>query len=186
MSKLFYITICLVSFFGMFRKSHMVVTSASAFNAKKQFTKSDFRFFPWGVEIIVRWSKTIQFRERQISIPLPRVSGSPLCPVSAILHAFSFTASAPLESQAFMWLHPTSLRLQPFTYSLFLSKLRDLLSNVVYLGPSIAPIPSVEGVHPLPFKLVFPLSLLRSWVIGNLMQFSSILQFHLISGRLQF
>ena len=112
------------------RKSHMVFTNASGFNAKQQFTKSDFRFFPWGgVELYVRWSKTIQFRERQISIPLPRVSGSPLCPVSAILHAFSFTASSPPGSQAFMWLHPISLRLQPFTYSLFLSKLRDLLSK---------------------------------------------------------
>lgn len=121
--------ICLVSFFGMFRKSHMVVSSASGFNGKQQFTKSDFRFFPWGMAILVRWSKTIQFRERQISIPLPRVPGSPLCPVSAVLHAFSFTASASPGSQAFMWLHPTSLVLQPFTYSLFLFKLRDLLSK---------------------------------------------------------
>ena len=107
----------------------MVVTNASGFNAKQQFTKSDFRFFPWRVELNVRWSKTTLFKERQICIPLPQVSGSPLCPTSAILHAFSFTAPATPGSQAFMWLHPTSLRQQPFAYSLFLSKLRDLLSK---------------------------------------------------------
>ena len=178
--------ICLVSFFGMFRKSHMVVTTASAFNAKQQFTKSDFRFFPWGVEIIVRWSKTIQFRERQISIPLPRVSGSPLCPVSAILHAFSFTASAPWNPKPLCGFILHLCACSPLRIVCFCLNSGTSSVNVVYMGPNIAPIPSDEGVHPLPFKLVFPLSLLRSWVIGNLMQFSSILQFHLILGRPQF
>ena len=52
------------------RKSHMVFTNASGFNAKQQFTRSDFRFFPWGgVELYVRWSKTIQFREGKFLFP---------------------------------------------------------------------------------------------------------------------
>ena len=83
-------------------------------------------FFPWGVVISVRWSKTIQFQERVVSIPLPRVPGSIFCPVAAISHAFSFTVGAPAHSQAFLWVAP-SLHLREFSYGLFMSKLRACL-----------------------------------------------------------
>ena len=76
-----------------------------------------------GVAIRVRWSKTIQFRERVFSIPLPRVPGSIFSPVAAISHAFSFTVGAPALSQAFLWMAP-SLHLKESSYSLFMSKLR--------------------------------------------------------------
>ena len=120
--------ICLVAFFGMFRKSHLLVTTASNFNPAQQFTKSDFTFFPWGALVRVRWSKTIQFRERVISIPISRVPGSPFCPATAVAKAFSFTPDSGDFSQAFQWIDP-SLCLQPFTYSLFMSKLRTCLKN---------------------------------------------------------
>ena len=121
--------ICLVAFYGMFRKSHLLVQGLSQFNADRQFIKSDFRFFPWGAIVLVRWSKTIQFRERCISIPLPRLSGSPLCPVSAILHAFSFTRTAPPTSQALCWVLPRSLQFRCFTYPFFMSKFKGILDK---------------------------------------------------------
>ena len=40
--------ICLVAFYGMFRKSHLLVQGNSQFDPDRQFLKSDFRFFPWG------------------------------------------------------------------------------------------------------------------------------------------
>ena len=65
--------ICLVAFSGMFRKSHLLPTSTSAFDATKQLTKDDFQFFTWGAQLTIRWSKTIQFRERVVRIPLPLI-----------------------------------------------------------------------------------------------------------------
>ena len=48
------------------------------------FRKCDTLIRPWGLVICVRWSKTIQFRERQLLIPVVRFSkGHPLCPVQA-------------------------------------------------------------------------------------------------------
>lgn len=120
--------ICLVAFFGMFRKSHLLSTSSGSFDPNRQFTKADFRFFPWGVLVRVRWSKTIQFREKEVFVPLPRVPGSPFCPVTAISRAFAFTPGASDSSQAFLWLRP-SLVVQCFTYSLFMSKLRSCLGR---------------------------------------------------------
>ena len=111
----------------MFRKSHLLIKGKSSFDASKQFIKTDFLFFTWGVIVKVRWSKTIQFREREILIPLPRVTGSALCPMTAIVQAFSFTKHALSDCQAFGWIHPVSLQWQPFTCHLFLSELREVL-----------------------------------------------------------
>ena len=61
--------ICLTAFFGMFRKSHLSLTSARKFSSVQQFCKSDFQFFDWGVLIHVKWSKTIQFRDKKVCIP---------------------------------------------------------------------------------------------------------------------
>ena len=38
--------ICLVAFYGMFRKSHLLPTASHLFNPKKQLTKGDFTIHP--------------------------------------------------------------------------------------------------------------------------------------------
>ena len=50
-------------FFDLFRKSHLLPTSAAKFNLDYQFTKSSFQFCSWGALLNVKWSKTIQFRD---------------------------------------------------------------------------------------------------------------------------
>ena len=82
--------ICLVSFFGMLRKSHLLASSAHSFDPSQQLLCSDLQFFPWGVLMNIRWRKTIQFRERVVQLPLPFIPGSSLCPVTAIQRALSF------------------------------------------------------------------------------------------------
>ena len=156
--------ICLVAFFGMFRKAHLLVSKVDSFNPDQQFTKADFRFFPWGALVRVRWSKTIQFRERVVHIPLPRVTGSPFCPVSAISRAFSFTPMASDSSQAFAWVHP-SLSLRAFTYSLFMSKLRSCLNNCGLLGRDFGSHSFRRGGASLAFQAGVPLALIK--VLGD-------------------
>ena len=46
--------ICLTSFFGMFRKSNLLSTSANSFSPDQQLTKFDFTFCSWGVLIHVK------------------------------------------------------------------------------------------------------------------------------------
>ena len=98
--------ICLVAFFGMFRKAHLLPISSGKFDSSKQLTKADFRVFHWGTLITIRWSKTIQFRERVVEIPLPCIPRSRLCPTAAIIHAFSFTPSTPDPRQPSLQLGP--------------------------------------------------------------------------------
>ena len=123
--------VCLVAFYGMFRKSHLLPIAANQFNPSKQLTKADFKIFHWGLLITIRWSKTIQFRERVVEIPLPNILGSKFCPTAAVTHAFRLIASVSHRgSQAFNWVD-SSQALYVLTYSSFVSKLRLHLS---YLG----------------------------------------------------
>ena len=141
----------------MFRKSHLLVTTAGKFNPLQQFIRSDFSFYPWGVLISVRWSKAIQFRERTISIPLPAIPNFILCPVVAIRHAFSMADSCTDSGQAFYWLDKTTLRLRSFTYRYFLDKLRRCWVHWDCQQSCMPPILSGKEEHHLPFKQECPL-----------------------------
>ena len=77
--------ICLVSFFGMLHKSHLLAASSpGSVETSQHLVCSDFQAFPWGYLVAIRWSKTIQFRKRVVQLPLPIIPESPLCPATAI------------------------------------------------------------------------------------------------------
>ena len=102
----------LVSFFGLFRKSHLLPMSAKHFDPAKQFTKADFHFHSWGILLKVCWSRTIQF-QCQVRIPLMKIPDSPSCPVQAASWAFRFTTEVPgVCSQAFTWLNQSTLQIR--------------------------------------------------------------------------
>ena len=74
----------------MLRRAN-VLTTRQSFDKSKYLTKKDLIFHPWGVKVVIRWTKTIQFKERTLVIPLARIPNSTLCPVQAIFNAFSKT-----------------------------------------------------------------------------------------------
>ena len=154
--------ICLTAFYGMFRKSHLVPTSAATFDPNKQFCFRDVTFFSWGALLEVRWSKTIQFRERVVQIPLPFISGSPLCPCTALAKAFSFTShKAKPESHAFSWLDHRTLLIQCLTYRAFLSKLKSLLTMLGYDPAKYAGHSFRRGGASYAFQVGVPLELIK-------------------------
>ena len=114
----------------MFHKSNLLPVSQSSFDPNRQLTEADFVFESWGVLVHMKWSKTIQFRERVVQIPFSYVSYSPLCPVQAICHAFSFLPSDKNCSQAFNYLDTQTLQPVCFTYAKFLKFLRTCLMNI--------------------------------------------------------
>ena len=141
--------ICLVAFYGMFRKSHLLPTAPHLFNSKKQLTKGNFTICPCVTLITIRWSKTIQFRERVVEIPLPLIPGSSVCPTSAIGHAFRFTApGSSRDMQAFNWVDSTNV-LHVFTYTAFVTKLRYHLSTLGLDARSYAGHSFCRGEHHL-------------------------------------
>ena len=121
--------ICLVSFFGLFRKSHMLPPSPKEFSPGTYLTRSDFTFRDSTLLIQVRWSKTIQFGQRIVTVPLVALPSSVLCPVTAVSRAFSLTSGSPPSSQAFCWWDSYYASYRVFTYRDFMACLKSHLSR---------------------------------------------------------
>ena len=75
-------------FFLLFRKSNLVPNSVSSFKPEKQLNRKNI-VYDKEINILlitIKWSKTIQFGERHLIIPIVAISGSSLCPVKACLN----------------------------------------------------------------------------------------------------
>ena len=122
----------LIMFFAMLRRSN-VLTTRKSFNPAKHLKRGDITFHSWGAVLKLAWSKTIQFRQRTLRIPLPRIPNHPLCPVQAIFRAFQLTPNAPSDGPAFII--PCQDRFQPLTPTRFVDKIQDII-KVLGLDPS--------------------------------------------------
>ena len=75
----------LVAFHSFLRKSNLFVDRAAQVSPKV-LLRSALCFDASFAYPTVRASKTIQFQERLFSLPLPRIPGSLLCPVAALVN----------------------------------------------------------------------------------------------------
>lgn len=126
--------VCLVAFFGLLRKANLLCKGLSQFDPSKHLRRGDILFFPDWAIVINRWSKTIQFSQRILTIPLPRLDQHPLCPYTALRHAFQLVP-APLSGPAFVTPALTKGNLLPLTYGKFDSLLK-LLAAKLNMDPS--------------------------------------------------
>ena len=91
---------CLVLFFGLLRKLN--VFGAPTFHPEKQLTRDCFTVENnHSLTVHVKWSKTIQKKERSLKIVFHSLHPHPLCPVTAVLHAFKCTQPCEPKAQAF-------------------------------------------------------------------------------------
>ncbi len=123
----------LTMFFCLLRKSHVLPISLAAFDPSKQLCRSDVKIHPFGLQygliLLIRWSKTIQTRQRVLQLPLPYLADNPLCPTTAVIAAFALVPSAPLNAPAFLIPGPDQ-KYSPLFYSSFLKQFRSLLSQL--------------------------------------------------------
>ena len=73
----------LVAFFTLLRKSNLVPDVADRISTKVPL-RADLEFSSQGASVHIKASKTIQPQQRSLSIPLPCIPGSQLCPVMAL------------------------------------------------------------------------------------------------------
>ena len=79
-----YKVIYLVAFFSFISLSNFFSHRLSYFDPSRHLAVGDVIFDPPGVKLIIKWSKSIQTRVRVECIPLPSLSLSPFCPVTAL------------------------------------------------------------------------------------------------------
>ena len=115
----FWATIVL-GFFMMLRASNLVPKSVKKFSQLRQLTKSAIIFNKKGMVAKIKWSKTIQFRQKVLDVPIFAIPNSILCPVKAIkrvLYINKANKHGPLLA-----ISDSKI----FTYNMLQSKLRQV------------------------------------------------------------
>ena len=110
----------------------------------------------WGTLLILRWSKTIQLRERILHIPLPRVRNSLLCPTTALVRAHALCSGLDRNGHAFCYSDPCTNMVTVLTYKVFLSKFGACLTHVGYDAQLYATHSSRRGEAAFAFQCVLP------------------------------
>ena len=125
-------TAFLVAFWGFLRKSNVVIGRQSDFNSRLVLTRADVTFDRDGrAWLTLRATKTIQFQERIINIPLALLPDEPaLCPSTFLTRMLQRLPPAPPITPLFAVPRPTGLK--PLTYSRFLDALKRLLTITGY------------------------------------------------------
>ena len=73
------------SIFGFLRISNCVPRSGRSFDLFRQLARGDIILTQPGLQIVVKWTKTIQNCNTFRTIPIGTIPGSPLCPIAAYL-----------------------------------------------------------------------------------------------------
>ena len=79
-----------IGFFAMLRKSNLMPNSRKNFDYTKLFTRAHVKFSGDIAILLVTWSKTLQYRNKILEIPLYPIPNSPLCPVTILKALLSF------------------------------------------------------------------------------------------------
>ena len=114
----------LFTFYLMARLANIVPKSATSFDPRRHLTRGDVAVTSHGLLVTFKCTKTIQFGERRLHIPLLRIADSPLCPVSAYLHMIRLV---PARRSCPVFLISGPVGLVPLTKRSFVSNFRSCL-----------------------------------------------------------
>ena len=149
----------LVAFFSFLRKSNLVTDSLSA-TSDKLPRRCDFVLAPKGAFLQIRATKTIQFKQRILSIPLPFIPNSPLCPVAALINHFRLNRLASSDFLFSVKSSP-SLTPRPITYRNFASFLSKVITMLDLDSQSFSPHSFRRGGASFAFECNVPAELIK-------------------------
>ena len=118
----------LAAFFNFLRKSNLVPDVANRVSSKVPL-RADLVFDSHGATLHIAASKTIQYQQRSLSIPLLHIPVSPLCPVTTLRHHLRLNpglSTAPL----FSVFCSSSQHLFPLTYRHFCFFISKVISAI--------------------------------------------------------
>ena len=114
---------CLMGFYGMLRPGNFLHSGKYVENRDIQI--SDIHYNKKGYIIELQWTKTVQYREKQLMIVLPSIMGHPLCPAAAVKELLLFHLRFNSEKEA-----PFLCNL---SYKAFITRINSILiSNGVH------------------------------------------------------
>ena len=120
-----YMSAFLCTFFLLSRVSNIVPRTSASFDPSIHLCRGDIVSTSTGLVVLFKHTKTIQFGQRRLLLPLLRMSHSRLCPVQMYELMCSLIPATP-ESPAFL-LPSKSGRVVPVTKSQYVVFFRDML-----------------------------------------------------------
>ena len=94
-----FLSVYLLAFFSFLRLSNMVPHAKNGFDPSRHLAQGDIIFSDNEAIVLVKWSKTIQSRDKVVRVVIPKLPGSKLCPVTALsnmLHLVPGSNNDPL------------------------------------------------------------------------------------------
>ena len=85
----------LLAFYSFLRMSNLVPHSMAAFSPLRHLAQGDVMYRKDKIVLLIKWSKTMQYAKDAKLITIPKIPGSPLCPVTAISNLLLLTPRAP-------------------------------------------------------------------------------------------
>ena len=116
----------LFAFFLMARKSSIIPPSITKFDKTKHLCRKDIVLHNNCLLVTIKYSKTIQFGERLVTLPLLPLHGSCLCPIQNYLRLCKLVPTNP-EAPAFTYSNGSGIK--TVTFSSFTSVLYDTLQR---------------------------------------------------------
>ena len=90
--------VTLVGFFLLLRKCNLVPDSVNKFDSAHQLSRKDLQIEVDHIKVTLHWTKNSQCGNKPLRFALPRIPGSPLCPVEAVLAVLLLVEGSPLDS----------------------------------------------------------------------------------------
>ena len=104
----------LLCYFSFLRLSNILPHTTTSFDPTRQLAKADFVSVQQGAVLFIKWSKTMQDRKQAVTIPLPNLGTSPLCPTAALHQMIKLV---PADSNDPLFLMPRTSTIVPLTDS---------------------------------------------------------------------
>lgn len=119
-------TAILLGFYMFLRKSNLVPDSVPAFNPGEQLVRSDVRMGHSMVLVEIRWNKTLQYKQRELLLPLIPARDKRVCPVYWLKYMLSTIRAGPQDP---LFGIPTGqAQVVPLTYDQLGKKLKKLVA----------------------------------------------------------
>lgn len=115
----------ILCFRSLLRKSNVLPTTLN--DRKHVILRKDVVFFDWGVLLNVHSTKTLQYRERKLQVPIFNMPGSPLCAVSFLREHFE---RYPAEMDSPLFLKERNGIITPLLYHEVLRALKTLIKRI--------------------------------------------------------
>ena len=81
----------LLSFFSFLKISNLVPHTIKSYDPLQQLARADIIFAPPGALVLIKWSKTLQHKNKVRILKIPHLGTSPLCPIRALKNLLKFT-----------------------------------------------------------------------------------------------